>query len=247
MSEERLQKILARSGLGSRRACEEFIKSRRVTINGRIAVLGEKADPLKDEIRFDGEVLKHAEKYVYLMMNKPLGVLSSRRSQGGYRTVVDLVKVSQRVFPVGRLDLNSQGLILLTNDGMLANRLTHPRYGHEKEYRVLLDRHPDENQLALWRGGINLSDGGKTLPATVKRDRKRSESPWITVILKQGRKRQIRETAKALGLNVRKIIRVRIGPIRLGHLKSGEWRFLTPEEIQRLRQLSRKSFSSRNS
>ncbi len=247
MREERLQKILARSGLGSRRACEEFIKSRRITVNGRIAELGQKADPLKDEIRFDGDLVKAAEQYVYLIMNKPLGVLSSHKSQGGHRTVLDLVKIPQRVFPVGRLDLNSQGLILLTNDGTLANRLSHPRYGHEKEYQVLLDRYPDENQLTLWRRGITLPDGERTLPSIVKIKRKGSESPWLTIILKQGRKRQIRETAKVLGLFVRKIIRVRIGPIRLGNLKSGEWRYLTPEEVRRLKQSAGKSNSQRRS
>jgi 23S rRNA pseudouridine2605 synthase len=247
MSEERLQKILARAGLGSRRACEEFIQSRRVTVNGRIAELGDKADPAKDKILFDGELLKAAEQYVYLIMNKPLGVLSSHKSQGGQRTVIDLVTIPQRVFPVGRLDLNSQGLILLTNDGGLANRLSHPRYGHEKEYRVLLDRFPDENQLDLWRRGVNLPDGKRTLPAIVKLNLHSGESPWITIILKQGRKRQIRETAKVLGLYVRKIIRVRIGPIRLGNLKSGEWRFLTSEEVRRLKQTTAKSISRRGS
>jgi 23S rRNA pseudouridine2605 synthase len=247
MSEERLQKILARSGLGSRRACEEFIKSKRVTVNGRIAELGKKADPTKDEIRFDGELVKCAEELVYLMMNKPIGVLSSNKSQGGYKTVVDLVKLPQRVFPVGRLDLNSQGLILLTNDGELGNRLSHPRYGHEKEYQVLLDRYPDENQLANWRRGIVLPNGEKTLPARVKIKGKHAKSPWINVILKEGRKRQIRETAKVLGLHVRRIIRVRIGPIRLGKLNSGEWRFLTPQEVQKLKQSTGISFSRRRS
>jgi 23S rRNA pseudouridine2605 synthase len=247
MSEERLQKILARSGFGSRRACEEFIKSKRVSVNGRIAKLGEKADPARDEIRFDGELIRGAEKLVYLMMNKPIGVLSSNKSHGGYKTVVELVRIPQRIFPVGRLDLNSQGLILLTNDGELGNRLSHPRYGHEKEYQVLLDRYPDENQLALWRRGVVLPNGEKTLPATVKINGKRGKFPWITVILKEGRKRQIRETAKVLGLHVRTIIRVRIGPIRMGKLNSGEWRFLTPQEVQRLKQSTGKSFSRRRS
>jgi 23S rRNA pseudouridine2605 synthase len=247
MSDMRLQKILARSGLGSRRACEEFIKSKRVSVNGRIATLGEKADPTRDEIRFDGELIRGPEELVYLMLNKPMGVLSSNRSQGGYKTVVELVKIPQRVFPVGRLDLNSQGLILLTNDGELSHRLSHPRYGHEKEYQVLLDRYPDEHQLSLWRRGVVLPNGEKTLPSTVKIKGKRGEFPWITVILKEGRKRQIRETAEVLGLHVRRIIRVRIGPIRMGKLKSGEWRFLTSEEVQRLMQTMGKSFTRRRS
>jgi 23S rRNA pseudouridine2605 synthase len=246
MSEERLQKILARSGLGSRRACEEFIKSRRVTVNGKVAKLGEKADPSRDEIRLDGELLKSAEQYVYLIVNKPLGVLSSLKSQGELQTVVELVDIPQRVFPVGRLDLNSQGLVLLTNDGELANRLSHPRYGHEKEYQVLLDRYPDEHQLALWRRGVILPDGEKTLPAKVNIRSRSGKLPWLTVILKEGRKRQIRETAKVLGLNIRKLTRVRIGPIQLGDLKSGEWRFLRPDEVRRLKQSIGKSFTRRS-
>ena len=247
MTQERLQKILARSGLGSRRACEEFIQSGRVTINGRIARLGEKANPAEDEVRFDGELVKGSDQDVYIMMNKPLGVLSSHRSQGGKRTVIELLNIPQRVFPIGRLDLNSQGLILLTNDGELANRLSHPRYGHEKEYHVLLDRSPDANQLKLWKRGITLPDGERALPAVVNTRSNSGELPWITVILRQGRKRQIRETAKALGLNVRKLVRVRIGPIRLGNLQSGEWRFLTSEEVRELKRAAGKSFSKRRS
>jgi 23S rRNA pseudouridine2605 synthase len=247
MSDERLQKILARSGLGSRRTCEEYIKSKRVTVNGKIAELGEKADLEKDEIRLDDELVGVSEKSVYLILNKPIGVLSSLKSQGGLRTVIDLLDIPQRVFPVGRLDLNSQGLMLITNDGELANRLSHPRYGHEKEYKVLLDRYPDEKQIILWRHGVVLPDGKKTRPATVKIKRSNDKLPWITVILKEGRKRQIRETAKVLGLRVKKIIRIRFGPIRLGNLKSGEWRFLTPEEVKRLKQSVGKVYKKRSS
>lgn len=235
MTQERLQKILAKSGLGSRRTCEEFIQAGRVVVNGKLAELGEKADPEKDDIRFDGESIKIHEKSVYIILNKPLGVLSSLKSQGGHQTVIDLLQIPQRVFPVGRLDLDSQGLILLTNDGALANMLTHPKYEHEKEYLVILDRSPDERQLAAWRRGVTLSDGVKTLPCKVELFGKKGETVRIKVILKQGRKRQIRETANVLGLNVRKLVRVRIGPIRLGNLKSGEWKHLTPEEERKLK------------
>jgi 23S rRNA pseudouridine2605 synthase len=247
MAQERLQKILARSGLGSRRACEEFIQAGRVTVNGRTAKLGEKANPAEDEIRLDGELVKVSEKKIYIMMNKPLGVLSSLKSQGGHQTVIDLLPIPQRVFPIGRLDLNSQGLILLTNDGELANKLSHPRYGHEKEYHVMLNRVPDIHQLNLWRRGVVLPDGSKTLPAIVKTRGKTAETPWITVVLKQGRKRQIRETAKVLGLHVRKLIRVRMGPLRLGNLKSGEWRYLSNEEVRKLKDAVRKPAVRRKS
>jgi 23S rRNA pseudouridine2605 synthase len=235
MAQERIQKILAKAGLGSRRACEVLIKEGRVAVNGRIARLGEKADPLKDEIHFDGERIKRSEKLVYIAMNKPAGVLSSLKSQGGHPTVIDLIDIPERVYPIGRLDLDSQGLLLLTNDGTLTNRLSHPSFGHEKEYRVLLDRFPEEAQLAAWCRGVILPDGQKSLPAVVKMEAGRKDEPWVRVILRQGRKRQIRETAKILHLQVRKLIRLRIGPIRLGNLKSGEWRTLTREEERKLK------------
>jgi len=235
MAQERLQKILARAGLGSRRSCEEFIKEGRITVNGKSIELGEKADPEKDDIRLDGELIRVQEKPVYIVLNKPLGILSSLKSQGGHQTVVDLLDISERVFPVGRLDLDSQGLIFLTNDGDLANKLTHPKYGHEKEYQILLDRPPDGKQLTTWRRGVILPEGIKTFPAKVEIIGKKGESRWVRVILKQGRKRQIRETAKALGLIVKKLIRVRIGPIRLGNLKSGMWRPLTSDEERKLK------------
>jgi 23S rRNA pseudouridine2605 synthase len=235
MPQERLQKILARSGLGSRRKCEEFIKAGRVTVNGRTIVLGGKADPQIDDIRLDGDSIQVQDQPVYIILNKPLGVLSSLKSQGGHRTVIDLIDISERVFPVGRLDLDSQGLILLTNDGDLANKLTHPKFGHEKEYQVLLNRPPDSKQITTWRRGVTLQDGVRTFPAKVEILGKSGESRWLRVILKQGRKRQIRETAMALGLKVKKIVRVRIGPIRLGNLKSGLWRPLTNDEERKLR------------
>lgn len=247
MPPQRLQKILARSGFGSRRACEAYIAAGRVTVNGQRAGLGQKADPGVDEIRLDGELIQFQEELVYLVLNKPLGVLSSLKSQGGLPTVIDLIDVPQRVYPVGRLDLDSQGLILLTNDGNLANKLTHPRYGHEKEYQVLLNKAPDERQLAAWRRGVTLKEGEKTLPTNVQLGRKSGESQWVKVILKQGRKRQLRETAEVLGLKVRKLVRVRIGPIHLGNLKSGMCRPLTAEEERRLKASLQKPPSRRGS
>ncbi len=236
---ERLQKILARAGFGSRRGCEELILSGRVTVNGRIAELGQKVDPEKDDIRVDGERLRSPKPFEYYLLHKPTGVLSSDQSQGGHPTVVDLVPSKERLHPVGRLDLDSQGLILLTNDGDLTHRLTHPRYGHEKEYRVLLERPPDRKQLTAWRRGVILADGYRTRPARVWVEKRAKDSAWVRVVMREGRKRQIRETAKALGLRVRRLIRVRIGPIRLGDLPVGAWRPLTPEEVQALRGLTR--------
>jgi len=141
--EERLQKILARAGYGSRRTCEELITSGRVKVNGQVAKLGEKADPEKDQITVDNQIVSIEQEYVYIALYKPRGVLSTTQSSDQRKTVLDLVDTNQRVFPVGRLDFDSEGLMLLTNDGELANRVTHPRYAHEKEYRVLVSKQPD--------------------------------------------------------------------------------------------------------
>ena len=233
--EERIQKILARAGFGSRRACEEFIAAGRVRVNGQVATLGDKADSQRDKILLDGKPVQAAEPFVYIALHKPRGVLSAVTTPDPRPTVLDLVDVTERVYPVGRLDADSEGLILLTNDGDLANRLTHPRYGHEKEYKVLVARRPDEEQLAAWRRGVVLEDGFHTTPANIKVDGSAGKGAWLRVVMREGRKRQIRETGTQLGLPVVKIIRVRIGSLRLGDLKPREWRYLTPEEITALK------------
>ena len=158
---ERLQKILAQAGYGSRRACEDFISAGRVRVNGQIAQLGQKADPAVDKISVDGRPIAAAESLIYIALYKPRNVLSTvERERGDDRqTVRDLVDVPEHVHPVGRLDFESEGLVLMTNDGDLTNRLTHPRFGHEKEYKVLLAKRPDEAQLEAWRRGVVLEDG----------------------------------------------------------------------------------------
>lgn len=233
--EERLQKILAQAGLGSRRGCEELIRAGRVLVNGQTATLGMKANPQTDQIQVDGEPLKTGGAPVYILLNKPRGVLSAAYSPEGRQTVVDLINIPTRVYPVGRLDIDSEGLILLTNDGELTNQLTHPRYEHEKEYRVLVGRRPDEEQLQAWRRGIVLEDGFRTSPADVRLDKITGDVAWLTVILKEGHKRQIREMGASTGLPVLRIIRVRMGSLQLGTLKSKEWRYLTAEEINELK------------
>jgi len=235
MAEERVQKILARAGYGSRRACEQLIDAGRVSVNGKRIKLGDKADMQVDHITLDGSPVKPAEEMVYIAIYKPRMVLSSTRSQNNLRIVTDLVPEGAHLFPVGRLDLESEGLMLLTNDGDLANRLTHPRYGHEKEYRVLVARHPDQTQLQTWRRGVVLSDGYRTAPAEVRIERAQGEGIWLRVIMKEGRKRQIRETAGLLGLPVVKLIRVRIGTLQVGRLKAGQWRYLEPGEVKELK------------
>ncbi|RME87016.1 MAG: rRNA pseudouridine synthase [Anaerolineae bacterium] len=236
MPEERLQKLLARAGLGSRRACEEIIAEGRVQVNGRVAVLGQKADPERDEIRVDGRRLNFPASKTYIAVYKPRGVLSEVDSKDPRRKVRDLIPVEGHLYPVGRLDLNSEGLILMTDDGELAHRLTHPRYGHEKEYKVLVARRPDEKQLEAWRRGVVLEDGTRTAPADVRVIGLAGKGAWVRVVMREGRKRQIRRTCARIGLPVVKLIRVRIATLHLGTMKPGQWRFLTPREIAALKE-----------
>jgi 23S rRNA pseudouridine2605 synthase len=236
MAEERLQKILAKAGYGSRRSCEELILSGRVKINGQIAQIGSKADPENDAILVDGQKIPKQPALVYIALNKPAGVISDVETHADPRqTVRDLVPVPGHLFSVGRLDYESEGLILLTNDGEIANQLTHPRYGHEKEYRVQVASRPDERQLEAWRHGVVLEDGYRTAPAQVKMESTMGKGAWLRVILREGRKRQIREMGKLTGLPVVRIMRIRIGGVQLGTLKTGEWRYLTPEEMRILK------------
>lgn len=234
---ERLQKILAQAGYGSRRACEDFITAGRVRVNGQIAVLGQKADPAVDKITVDGRPIAAAETLIYIALYKPRMVLSTvERERGDVRqTVRDLVEISEHLHPVGRLDFESEGLILMTNDGDLTNKLTHPKFGHEKEYRVLLARRPDQDQLEAWRRGVVLEDGYKTAPVDARFESAQGKGAWVRVIMGEGRKRQIRETCKQLGLPIVRILRVRIGSLRLGNLKPRQWRYLTRQEVDELK------------
>jgi 23S rRNA pseudouridine2605 synthase len=233
--EERLQKILASAGYGSRRSCEELILSGRVTVNGQVAHLGSKADIQNDQIKLDGKLIKPPEKLQYIALYKPRGILSTASSPDPRPTVRNLVPVEGSLYPVGRLDVDSEGLILLTNDGELANQLTHPRYGHEKEYRVLVARHPDEKQLLAWRHGVVLEDGFRSSPAQVEVEANSGKGSWVRVIMKEGHKHQIREICRQIGLPVVSIIRTRIGSLRLGSLKPNQWRSLTVGEVNSLK------------
>lgn len=236
MTQERLQKILARAGYGSRRACEQLIMDGRVMVNQQVVGLGDKADPQVDVILVDHKRVNAPEKQVYIIIYKPRNILSAVSSPDvDRRTVRDLIDVPETIYPVGRLDVDSEGLMLMTNDGDLANQLTHPRYEHEKEYQVLVARHPDEAQLAMWRRGVVLEDGYHTQPAECKVVAKSGKGAWMKVVLKEGRKRQIREMGKVSGLPVVRIIRVRMASLHLGRLKPGEWRMLTTEELAGLK------------
>jgi 23S rRNA pseudouridine2605 synthase len=235
--EERLQKVLAHAGVASRRASETLIEQGRVTVNGQtVTVLGFKVDPRRDVIAVDGQRLSRpSEKLVYLILNKPKDVLTTASDDRGRRTVMDLVEVEERVYPVGRLDLKSEGLVLLTNDGELAEKLTHPRSHVEKEYQVLVAGRPTTPTLARWRRGEIEVEGQPSERAVVERLKIEGDNTWLKIILTEGRKRQIREVGQALGHRVLRLERVRIGPIKLGHLKPGKWRHLKPAEVEQLK------------
>lgn len=238
--EERLQKLLAQAGHGSRRACEELIVQGRVRVNGQVAQLGQKADLAHDTVTLDGTPLAAPETLTYYLLHKPRGVVSSVEPQGDRKTVIDLVPSKVRLYPVGRLDLDSEGLILLTNDGALANKLTHPRYNVEKEYRVLVKGTPDQERLDAWRRGVVLVDKEtgervRTRPAQVRREDVRERVAWLRVIMQEGRKHEIRDIGSTLGLPVDRIIRLRMGSLELGDLPAGQWRPLTPQEVTALK------------
>ncbi|TFH36060.1 MAG: rRNA pseudouridine synthase, partial [Anaerolineales bacterium] len=215
---ERLQKVLARAGLGSRRHCEDLIRAGRVRVNGLLAAIGDRVDIDQVEVTLDGVPIQLPGQPIYIKFHKPAGYLSSTRSQGGLPTIFDLVSIPRRVYPVGRLDLHSEGLMLLTDDGILTERLTHPRYQHEKEYRVLFQEAPSPHQISTWQKGIELEDGYCTKPAHLSLERQEGRNAWCRVILREGRKRQIRDMASRLGLTVLRLIRVRIASLELGSL-----------------------------
>lgn len=236
MEEERLQKILSKYGYGSRRDCEKIIAAGRVKVNDLTAKLGDKADPQKDKISVDGDMIKgQKQTLTYIAFYKPRKVLSEIKKLDERKIVTEFINIDNYYFIVGRLDFDSEGLILLTNDGNAANKLTHPRYEHEKEYHVEVFKSPDPEQLNVWRKGVVLEDGYKTLPAKVDFLQTDKNKRWLKVILREGKKRQIREIGERIGIPVRRIIRVRIGPIEIGSLKPGDWRYLSTLEIANLR------------
>ncbi len=253
---ERLQKVLAHAGIASRRKCEELILAKRVRVNGRIvAELGTKVDELSDSIEVDGTRVE-AEKKVTILLHKPKGYLSDVESDVGSNPspsvrgkpfAVDLVPVRARLYPAGRLDANSEGLLLLTNDGELAHRVTHPRFRHEKEYLALVQGEPIDEDLVRMKSGI-WYEGDRLRADTARIVRhlgpialqhnwapaRRGET-WLRLILHEGKKREVRHLCGALGFPVLRLVRIRIGPIELGALPVGEWRTLDEREVRELK------------
>lgn len=233
---ERLQKILSQAGVASRRASEQLMLEGRVTVNGAaVTELGTKADPAIDDIRVDGRRVKVVERHRYILLNKPRGYVTTRSDPQRRPTVLDLVRVREYVYPVGRLDFDSEGLILLTNDGDLAARLSHPRHGVARVYEARVLGVPDDRDVQRLARGIVI-EGRRTAPASVKLvpARRGATDATIVLTLHEGRNRQVRRMCEAIGHPVTHLKRVAIGPIRDERLRPGEWRDLTPEEVRRL-------------
>jgi 23S rRNA pseudouridine2605 synthase len=229
VTEERIQKVLARAGYGSRRACEELIVAGRVRINGRLPELGDRVDPDADEVEVDGALAVVSTALVHYLLNKPAGVVCTAADPQGRPTVVQLVPDEPRVFPVGRLDAATEGLLVLTNDGPLTHRLTHPRFGVEKEYVAEVEGRPAPGAVRTLRRGVVLDDG-ITAPAKVA-----LVSPSVLrITIHEGRNRQVRRMCDAVGHPVRRLVRTRIGPVLDRRLAPGRWRDLTPAEIRGL-------------
>ena len=233
---ERLQKILSSRGLCSRRKAEEWILAGRVTCNGRIAQLGDTADPDLDEIKVDGKLLPSREEYVYIMLNKPRGYVTTLSDEKGRPNAAQLIDCGTRVYPVGRLDMDSEGLLLFTNDGEFANLLMHPKHEVDKTYRVLVEGFTDAN-LEKLKQPIEL-DGYTIRRPTVKllRQRERGQAQLL-VTIHEGRNRQVRRMCAAAGMNVLRLQRIAEGKLKLDQLPLGKWRYLTREEVDALKKI----------
>jgi 23S rRNA pseudouridine2605 synthase len=241
---ERLNKILAHAGIGSRRRCDELIAAGRVSVEGRaVRELGAKVEPAQD-IRVDDQPIR-AESRVYWLVNKPRGYLCTNHDPSGRPLAVDLVpKVQERVYTVGRLDEESEGLLLLTNDGDLANHLMHPRFGVDKTYLVQVAGSPSHDDMGRLLKGVWLSDG-HVRARHVKKLRKQGESTWVEIVLCEGKNREIRRMLAKLGHKVMRLKRLAIGPVRIGHLRTGKARRLSPRELTILRSAAERRTSGK--
>ncbi len=226
---ERLQKVLARAGIGSRRVCEDLIEDGLVTVNGEVAVLGRRVDPDADRVEVDGVPIGIRPDLVHYLLNKPVGVVSTASDTHDRPTVVSLVPDEPRVFPVGRLDADTEGLIIVTNDGDLTHRLTHPSFGVDKEYLAEVEGEPSRGALRRLREGIELDDG-PTAPAQASL----LAPNLVRLVIHEGRNRQVRRMCAAVGHPVVRLVRTRIGPLVDRALKPGEWRRLERDEVRAL-------------
>jgi 23S rRNA pseudouridine2605 synthase len=227
---ERLQKVLARAGFGSRRVCEDLVEAGRVEVNGRVAVLGQRVDVARDSVVVDGAPVGILPDLVYYLLNKPAGVVTTADDPEGRPTVVELVPAEPRVFSVGRLDIATEGLLVLTNDGELAQRLAHPSHGVEKEYLAEVEGTPGRAAVARLRHGVDIGDEVPTAPARVTV----LSAGLVRVVVHEGRYRQVRRMLETVGHPVRRLVRTRIGPLSDNRLAPGTWRALTLAEVRAL-------------
>src|SRR3954470_6438732 len=235
---QRLQKVLAAAGLGSRRQCEDLIRDGRVEVDRKVVTeLGTRVDPARQEIRVDGESLRPSKR-LYYAVNKPVGVVSTSRDPSGRARVIDLVPTEERVFAVGRLDRSSEGLIVVTNDGEFANRITHPRYGVEKTYLVRVAGAPDQRQLARLKKGVHLAEGFARAQSIIVK-KKHGQSTDLVVVLNEGRNREIRRILARVGHKVLALKRIAVGNVKLADLPVGAWRKLMPAEVEGLLHLAK--------
>jgi 23S rRNA pseudouridine2605 synthase len=238
MPEERLQRALARAGFGSRRACEELIVAGKVKVGDVVAKLGDKVPPAGVQVRVGGVVANLDPEVRYYALHKPAGVVTTMKDPGGRRDIRSFLPAEgPRVFPVGRLDRDTEGLLLLTNDGDLANRLTHPRYGVEKEYLAEVSGNPTSGRLAKLRSGVQLDDG-RAAARSVRVVASSKGRAALRIVMTEGRKREVRRMLAAVALPVTRLVRVRVGPVRLGRLAPGELRALTHDEVVALERSS---------
>ncbi|MGN1329324.1 MAG: pseudouridine synthase [Eubacterium sp.] len=229
----RLQKYMAECGVASRRKCEELIQMGKVKVNGHIAEIGSKVNPKKDIVTVRGKKINKEEKMLYIMLNKPRGYVTTVSDELGRKTVMDLVNTDARVYPVGRLDKDSEGLLILTNDGSFANALTHPKHNYAKVYRVTVRPKITDEILEKLRNGIEI-DGRKTAPCDINVITEEEGRVVLEFILREGRNRQIRKMCETVGLEVARLKRISIGPVKLGMLKTGQTRMLTDNEVKKL-------------
>ena len=242
MASERLQKLIARAGLASRRQAEQLVIDGRVRVNGAVAQVGSSADPAVDRIEVDGRPLRAPSRAIHLAVHKPRGFLSSAHDERGRRSVVSLVDAGdERLWPAGRLDVESEGLMILTNDGDWANRVVHPRYGNQREYAALVTPPPTRAVLKQLREGVSLDDGPARLldarfelpPPEVERERDEA-GVWLRARIGEGRKREVRRLFAAVDASVERLVRTRIGTLSLSGLRTGQWRYMRPAEVAAL-------------
>ncbi|WKV09032.1 pseudouridine synthase [Thermoanaerobacterium sp. CMT5567-10] len=234
---ERLQKYLAECGIASRRKCEQLILDGKIKVNGTVIKnLGIKIDPDKDIVEYNGRVVAKVQHNIYIMLNKPTGFITTVKDQFGRPSVLDIIKIKDRIYPVGRLDYNTSGLLLLTNDGDIANKLMHPKHEIDKVYIAKIRGIPDDKDLDRFRNGL-LLDNRLTAKAKIEILKKINNDALVKIVIHEGRNRQIRRMCELIGHPVMTLKRIKIGDLELGNLKVGQWRYLTGEEVQYLKNL----------